>query len=249
MIYSYSKLQDFLKCPCCFHAKHILGYEDIEKSADMEWGSAIHKVIEDYLLEEVDPSAAFPLLWDLVQQTPDLKFGRYNAGILSQIAVSILRKFKTKRKNFGPKMVLETEVKFKLNGIDFSGKIDYMGDYQSVPMVLDFKTSAMKYETNAAELSSQLALYTHAAKDVLDYHAKEAAYLVMVKSTESIQNLVKTEVTNKWLTTRLDEVKMWVDMAEEAKVKNRWPSNRQTCFYCKRRENGLKDIGRIKETA
>lgn len=248
MIYSFSKLQDFQKCPNCFHAKHVLGYEDPQKSIDMEWGTVMHKVIEDYLLEDVDPVPAFTLQWSLLVNSTPLSRGRYSPEELSIIANTILKKFKAKRKNFGTDMMLETELKFTVSGVDFKGKVDYMGMYNDEPTLLDFKTTATRYDITSAQLSNQLALYAYGAKDVLDYHPKLVAFFPMVKSTESIQNLVTANVTNSWLTKRLDEVMMCVEMVEYAIAKNRWPSNRANCFYCKTREHGIRELGKLKET-
>lgn len=205
--FRYSTIQDFYKCPAYYKWKHVDGVPDpgMESSADMRFGSAIHLGVQD-LFEGGNGLDVFNMWWQL-EESNKLDFTRLKHGDLGKIGQELLVIFRDEQmKHFKP-LHLEKKLVTKLGDHDYSGTIDFVGDYRGVPSVVDWKTSAMPYTQYKIEVNEQMYGYAALAEKELGFKAEQLVYGVAIKDPKNPRWQMRTlKLVPAVLEEKLDNV-------------------------------------------
>jgi hypothetical protein len=219
----FSKLADARKCLRFYEEKHIKGTPvPVNKTGDLEFGTAMHLGINEILLgrEGLD---VFDMYWDTCK---DAEFDRYNHANYKEMAEVFLTRFaRLHAKKFKPHM-MEERMYTTLGPHKHEGTPDFLGDFEGVPSVVDFKTSGTRYNNLKVVIDTQMPLYAVYAKQALSYEAKQVVYVVFIKSTTapSIQILKRPLTQSDYNDTIISVVEECDDLVSR-KVFPKNPSN------------------------
>lgn len=153
-----SMVKDFLKCESYFYLRHILGmarkYLPYEHTIKFDWGTAWHKVMENYLKAKIDGGDGHDMmvagLLTIEETFPDYitpendKHGRSKDRMIEQFLAYHERYFKADKKW----EVLRTEQYFHVyseeDDLEYCGRMDGIlrNTRTGELIVLDFKTSS-----------------------------------------------------------------------------------------------------------
>lgn len=223
--WSYSQWSDAVKCQqyykLCYIDK-IVPAGQID-GGDMAFGTALHSALHAELQGD-DGADVFTILWDLQKDVP-LSYSRFKWSELKVLGLEFVRKYK---KGHGKKMLLiqgEKRLYADYKGVKLEGTADFVGTYDGVPTLIDFKTSAYTYHKDRASVSLQLHLYAYLAIQNNLPKPKTLQYLVFSKATSSIQ--LQTWAFDKSLMySMLDNMVEYANMVMTA---NTYPRNPNQC--------------------
>ncbi len=139
--------------------------------------------------------------------------------------------FRLHEKHYDP-TYLERSIDFNVGKYNFNGTPDFIGLYDNVESLIDFKTSAMAYDKDKLLVNEQLYLYAHAANTVLGCDIKQIVYTVFVKDKQRrIQTIVHSLDQNK-LQKMLENVENQCNLLSSITV---FPKNRNSCLMSGRK--------------
>jgi len=223
----FSKISDARTCLRKYKLKHIDKLSTEEgKKGDLEFGTAMHLGVEMYLRGE-DGLAIFRLYWDSIKDEK-VEYGRYGWGPLLEMGVELLPRFKKLHSKLFKPFKLEERIETTLGGIGFEGTPDFLGEYDGVPSVIDFKTSGARYEKLRLECDEQMPGYAAMAKEAYGYEATQQVYIIFVKSDRapSIQTLVSPLTSSKLFSTILNMTETCSDLQNRTV----FPKNPLSCL-------------------
>lgn len=213
--FSYSQLSTAYKCNMLF--KHL--YVDRLKppgneSGDMKFGTGIHLAINTVLAKDGDPQANFDMFWDLQKTGND--FGRFKWEELRDMAHVFISRFeRLHAKKFEP-FQMEERLHGRLGDIEISGTPDFIGKYNGIPSIVDFKTAGSRYNPEKATIAEQLFLYAHLARETVGFIAKQVVFIVFVKGPNPSIQSITAPISQVMLNTVVDNIKL---QCEELEVK------------------------------
>lgn len=203
MKFNYSAIDTALKCATKFKYQYIDKVPtDTDGSVDLNFGTAMHAAIE-CLLEKENARQVFDMYWDATEQELDkLTEGRFDTKALRKIGHTFIDRFERLHlKKYEPKYI-EQYMECSLNDITFKGTADYIGLYEGVPSLIDFKTSAREYNKEKIELNPQMALYAYMAQKALGYKVEQIVYVVFIKDQQRIQ-VIKKKIDKKFIDSHI----------------------------------------------
>jgi hypothetical protein len=197
--------------------------------ADLAFGSAVHSGVNAVLMGE-DGEAVFEVYWDSYAGK-DLDFGRYNWEQMKELGLNFISKFK---RAYAPKFkVVQAEVRMygEYRGLKLEGTMDFLGEYDGVMTMADFKTASVNYMPDKARAALQLYLYSYLAIKTFGVRPEQIMYLPFIKSAGSIQRPLIHKLDDAQMYEALDSM---VDQIESFNLE-KYPKNYNACFdYNKR---------------
>lgn len=191
--HSYSQISTAYRCGQLY--KYIFVDELKSKepdSGDMKFGTAIHLGVEAILTGHADYLGLFNLFWDL-EKSHNNKYGRFNWAELKEQGEVLLTRFDRLHKKKFKVLEMEQRLYGSIDDIKVEGTPDFLGMYEDVPTVVDFKTSGSRYDKDKIKASEQLYLYSYLAEQGGKFQPKQIAYVVFIKGPNpSIQCIVET---------------------------------------------------------
>jgi hypothetical protein len=186
--FRYSSVSCAHECLRKFKLIYVDGLETDSNSIDLEFGTALHLGLKAHFDGE-DPLMTFNMYWQSVE-SKNLRTSRLNWQQLYVLGQDFITRFvRLHSKKF---KALKTEESFEIElaGEVVTGTIDFVGHYDGVPSIFDWKTSASRYKHSKLQKNEQLWLYAHAAKKAWGFNAEQVGYKVFVKGEESIQTIL-----------------------------------------------------------
>lgn len=228
--YNYSALSTAYRCQMLY--KHL--YIDKltpegPKSGDMAFGSAIHLAIETMLKQGGDWELDFKLFWE-AEKLKDNTYTRNDWKALEEQGIKLLSRFERLHlKKFKPFMIEQT-LTGTIRDIQLYGTPDFVGEYEGVRSVVDFKTAGYRYPKERLFTSEQMLLYTHLVNQSLkEDYVKQLVYIVFIKGNEpSIQTLVRT-VDKEDLKQALSNIDMQACQLRELETTQLYTKNYNGC--------------------
>jgi len=190
---SYSRLQTLMLCPKKYEYRYELGLEGQDKSINLLFGTALHKLYQAWLQEE-DQDIGEIFLGLLDEAGTEVNWGkvmpedifRWSAGFSSLLA-----------EEPPPFKVLGTEAPFRIpigEDRDLMGYIDAITeDVNGTITGIEFKTAARAYGKDQLEYSHQPTAYIWALSEMFPGRNIEFQYLVFTKT--KIPKLLRYSVT------------------------------------------------------
>lgn len=223
MSHSYSSIDAAQKCLQYYKYVYIDKIKPEEKdSAALHFGTALHMGLEQVLLGN-DYHSPFQIYWDTLKDK-DLQYGRFDTwDNLAATGPLFLDRFKRLHAKKYEIFSLEKRLYTKLDKFHVEGTPDFVGNYEGVPSVVDFKTSAYPYDRAKGECNEQMYFYAYLAQQALKYEAQQLVYVVFVKGKDPRIQVLKYPLTSEKLESMLVNVKAWIqDLSERTEfLKNR----------------------------
>ncbi len=201
-------IEEFLKCPKSFHSKYILHPDKKEESVPLLYGSGVHLTLKTHF-EGGDPFAVWDMYWNMVK-LKELDYGRDSWDYLNDITkTKFLPNFlKLHAKKFTDTKQEQT-IGMNLSRISdrvrLQGTYDMLCDYEGVPTLVDWKTSAREYKQEKLERNPQLYIYAALCKHAYGSLPKQLMYKVFIKGEGRIQTL-KIDLTETSLQLQMENV-------------------------------------------
>lgn len=226
-MFRYSSITTAHKCLKRYDLEYNKGIRAEGRNENLEFGTAMHLALSTYMENRDTNEAkdAFEMYW---KTTSDLTFTRFTHEQLSDKFQTMFEKWvRLHSKKYEPKYV-EKHLEFSVTGYKFQGTPDFVGEYEGVPSIVDFKTSASVYDKRKIIVNEQMPLYAHAVKQVLDYDVKQLVYVVFVKYDDRIQ-VVKKDITQKEIDSVVDNM---AAMCRDLSSRIEYPKNPDSCLFC-----------------
>jgi hypothetical protein len=227
MNFRYSAINTAYQCYKRYEIEYIEGRRS-PPSSEMEFGTALHLALSSYL-ESKDAEFAlmnFNNYWNTCQ---GMQFRRDTWEQLKDKAeVLFTRWVRLHSKKYEP-VYIEQQIDFTVGKHKFSGTPDYVGSYDGVPSVVDFKTASTIYDAKKIIINEQMPLYAHAVAQKYDYKAQQLVYVVFVKNPEPRIQVLTRQITPEQIEKALDNV---ILMCDDLSTRERFPMNRNSCMYC-----------------
>jgi hypothetical protein len=227
---SYSMMQTYLSCAAKYKQIFVDKIKsDLDTSADVSFGTAVHTGL-NALLEGEDGEAAYDLYWQC-EKNREMKYGAHDWERLHHSGFVFLERFKRLHlKKFQPHtMEQRLYATLPASGIAVEGTPDFVGTYEGIPTVLDFKTSFAPYEKTRILHNPQLYLYAYLAKQALNYEALQVVYMVFVKHPEPRIQVLRTPLTTETLAHMMVSVENAMEYIDASHTSNVWPKNMMSC--------------------
>ena len=165
MIYSYTQLSHYLRCPRSYRYRYLDGWREKETRAAMVFGRCFEKALSAHF-EQQDCTAALFKEWGEFRDTPfEYRKGESWDRVLHQ-GIHLLEKFvRDDRVHIGnPKESLQLKITRTLaNNNEFVSYIDAIGEVDGKLCLIDWKTTTSRYSEEPAgllALDPQLICYS-----------------------------------------------------------------------------------------
>jgi len=215
-VFRYSTLSDAHKCLRFFELKHIKGMDDgSDKSGDMAFGTTIHAAIQD-LFEIGNGTDVFSDLWG-AQKNVELEYSRYKWEDLRALGETLISIFRDEHQDKFVPQYLEKRLETRLartsadgdNLLQFNyhGTVDFLGTFNGIPSVVDWKTSAMPYDRFKIQCNEQMYGYANLAKHCLGFDAQQVVYAVAIKDMKNPKWQFRTApLSDKIVQSKIDNI-------------------------------------------
>ena len=196
MIYSYTQIAHYLRCPRSYRHRYLDGWREKETRAALIFGRCFEKALGSYFIGE-DPAATLFSEWGMYRDTSfDFKKGETWDRILHQ-GVQLLERFaqdqrvrvSKPRENLQIRLVQELPRKNQ-----FISYIDAIGELDGRRYLLDWKTTTSRYPDEPEGLLSldpQLICYSWATG------ISDVALIVFVRKHQPEIQYLKTSITEE----------------------------------------------------
>jgi PD-(D/E)XK nuclease superfamily protein len=156
MVYSYTQISQYLRCPRSYRYRYLDGWQEKETRAAMAFGRCFEKALGAYFYGE-DCAAALFKEWEEFRESPfKYKKGESWDRLVHQ-GVHLLERFVQDDRIWipNPKNNLQIKVARTLRGgSEFVGYIDAIGELDGKPCLLDWKTTSSRYPEDPKGLLS-----------------------------------------------------------------------------------------------
>lgn len=178
---SYSSLSTADRCKRLYKYLYVDKLTPEEpKSINLTFGSAIHSGIEEIFSTGTYES------FEIVMRTAP------NPDALIVTGKRLLSNFQKNHKSDFEMFQMEQRLGLDLPDLRIEGTPDFLGLYQGVPSVVDFKTASQRYNDDQITCGDQLLLYAYLAQKCGVYTPKQIVYVVLIKTKDPyIQVLTK----------------------------------------------------------
>lgn len=180
--FSASRLQRYLNCPESYRLYYVENLRPKVQSVSLVFGAALHVVLADFFRLGIEPLENFTKLWEGLREiTLQYPYRESWEGLKAK-GENLLALFMAEEaKKIQKVYAVEKSFEFQVSEVrmPFIGIIDLVADIGNKRTVVDFKTSASKYEPHEVILSDQLTAYGLAEPD-----AEQVAFCVLVKTKQ-----------------------------------------------------------------
>jgi len=165
MIYSYTQISQYLRCPRSYRHRYLDGWREKETRAAMLFGRCFEKALATYFRRE-DSAAVLFKEWGAHRETP-LEYSnsaswermaRQGIQLLERLAQDDRLRVRQPRRNLQVKLVRPLP-----NGNDFVAYIDAIGFLDGTRCLLEWKTTTSRYPAvpeGLLSLDPQLICYS-----------------------------------------------------------------------------------------
>lgn len=229
--FSYSQLSTAYRCNMLF--KHL--YVDKltpsgPESGEMKFGTGLHLAINTVLAKDGDATANFDMFWD-IQKTVDNAYGRFTWAELRDMAHVFISRFeRLHAKKFKPHS-MEERLHGRIGNSEISGTPDFIGEYNGVPSIVDFKTAGSRYNPEKATIAEQLFLYAYLARETLGYIAKQVVFIVFVKGPNPSIQSITADITTGQLNMVVENVLLQMQELEVKIESGKFTKNLNGCGF------------------
>jgi hypothetical protein len=164
MVYSYTQISKYLRCPRSYRYRYLDGWREKETRAAMAFGRCFESSIAAYFRGE-DCGAALFKEWGVYRDAPfEYKKGDTWDRLVHQ-GIHLLERFvqADRVRIRDPKQNLQIKILQTLGGSEFVAYLDAIGEVDGVRCVIDWKTAASRYPNDPEGLLSldpQLICYS-----------------------------------------------------------------------------------------
>lgn len=226
MKFRYSAINTAYDCLQKYKLTYIDGLAQEGNSGDIRFGTGIHLALKAHF-EDSDPQAQFEMYWNSLKNET-LEYTQFNHEELGEMGKVFISRFvKMHAKKFRPFKIEET-IEMPIGEHVLQGTPDFIGEYEGIPSVVDWKTSARVYNRRKIITNEQMYGYAAMAKHNYNYDVKQLVYIVFIKSEERIQT-IKYSLTPEKLSSMLSNVDM---MMRDIATRTEFPKNRNSCTFC-----------------
>lgn len=227
--FNYSALTTFRRCKQLYKYLYVDKLTpDVPRSGDMAWGTGMHLGVEGYL-EGEDGLRRFNTYWD-IERKANNRYGRYSWEALRDQAQILLPRFERLYLKKFKVFQMEKRLYGTIGQVKVEGTPDFLGEYEGVPTLLDFKTSGYRYPKAKTQISEQLYLYAHLAAQSENYPVKQLVYFVFVKGSAPGIQVLTRKVTDREMGAVLKDLEETVEDVILAQEKQRFTMNRGSCI-------------------
>jgi len=209
MVYSYTQISQYLRCPRSYRYRYLDGWREKETRAAMVFGRCFEKALGAYFGQE-DSAAVLFKEWDAYRDAPfEFRKGESWDRLFHQ-GVHLLETFArdNRVRIHNPKKNLQIKMlRALLGGSEFVSYLDAIGEIDGQRCLIDWKTTTSRYSTEPEgllALDPQLICYSWisgisevALVVFVRKHAPEIQYLRATISEEQRQEfgrLVETTI-------------------------------------------------------
>ncbi len=196
MIYSYTQISQYLRCPRSYRHRYLDGWKEKETRAAMLFGRCFEKALAAYFLRQ-DSAAVLFKEWGVSRETRlDYSNGddwerlvRQGVGLLERLARDDRIRIRQPRRNLQVKLVRSLS-----NGNDFVAYIDAIGSVDSTRCLIEWKTTTSRYPEGPEGLLSldpQLICYSWISG------ISEVALVVFVRKRLPEIQYLRTSITDQ----------------------------------------------------
>lgn len=192
-------LNAFATCPKAFYDTYILKKIQTDRSSALEFGTALHLGIRD-ILDGEDGAASFEMYWNSVKDVRMVYYGESWSDLRSVAMDSFLPNFKSRHAkkftDFEQEVGMEMPFEVHPKGDYYSdhilqGTADYIGRYEGLTTVADWKTSGKNYKPNKILLNPQMYIYAKLYEHKHGKIPEQILYKVFNKKTGTIHTHAK----------------------------------------------------------
>jgi len=165
MIYSYSQISQYLRCPRSYRFRYLDGWREKETRAAMVFGRCFEKALTAYFCRE-DSAAALFKEWGCFRETP-FEYSKTDTwDRMVHQGVHLLERFAQEGRIHirRPKQNLQVKmVRALRGGHEFVAYIDALGELDGKQCLIDWKTTTSRYPDEPSGLLSldpQLICYS-----------------------------------------------------------------------------------------
>lgn len=165
MNYSYTRISQYLTCPRRYRHRYLDGWQERDTRASMLFGRAFEQALAALFRHE-DPVAALFEQWAPSKQMPLSYSGHDTWERMLQQGIQLLERFVQDGRVRVPRPRHNQQIQFTraLNsGNQFVAYVDALGELDSAPCVLEWKTTSARYPdlpAGLAALDPQLVCYS-----------------------------------------------------------------------------------------
>ena len=165
MVYSYTQISQYLRCPRSYRFRYLDGWRERETRAAMVFGRCVEKALGAYFRQE-DPTAVLFKEWSTFRDTP---FEYSKADSWDRIyhqGIHLLELFAREDRIQIPRPKQNLQLKLTRSlpcGSEFVSYIDAVGELDGRACILDWKTTTSRYPDEPEGLLSldpQLICYS-----------------------------------------------------------------------------------------
>src|SRR5277367_2755911 len=196
MVFSYSQISRFLRCPRSYRYHYLDGWQEKEKRAAMGFGRAFEKALAAYFLRE-DCGAALFKEWGAYRDVSlDYKKGETWDRLVHQ-GIHLLERFvqEDRVRIHNPRENLQVKIVRRLpGGHEFVAYLDALGELDGRHCVMDWKTTTSRYPEDPLGLLSldlQLICYSWISG------ITEVAFVVFVRKHAPEIQYLKTSISEE----------------------------------------------------
>lgn len=230
MIFRYSQIDSFLRCPAAWYKTYILGEAETKKSSALEFGTALHLGIKT-ILEGEDGIWSFNMYWDSVRDL-DMIYYRHGWDELRKLAVEkFLPNFERLHAKKFSDIKQEQQLSMPIGEHTLQGTFDCLGMYEDELTLCDWKTSTAEYKRNKIEKNPQLYIYAALCKHTYGTLPTQIMYKTFVKSEGRIQTM-KLSLSEERLDKMMSNVANIVDSMVYILGTKKLYHNHESC-YCR----------------
>lgn len=223
--WSYSKTSCAKSCLRKYKLQYIDAVQpESPHSSDLAFGSAIHVAL-DAMFNKDNASLVFQAYW---ARHGGLEYYRYNHDTLLSMGLELIRKFQAHHMPKYERWQGETRMYGEYQGHALEGTADFVGLYEGVPTLVDWKTSSNNYDVDRAHISTQLHLYAYLLHTTTSLRVKQLMYVPFVKYTCSIQRPVVVPFDESLMYDHLDNMMSYIKLIDS---QHNWPKNSEACTY------------------
>lgn len=230
MMFRYSNISTAYTCLKRFDLEINKGIKAEKESPVMNFGTAMHLAIATYL-ETKDYDYSLDMLNTYWNSCSALDFTMERDGhatLMDKGKIFLDRFVRLQAKHYTPKFI-ETNINFMLMDYSFTGTPDFIGEYKGIPSVVDFKTSASRYDKRKIVVNEQMYLYALAAEQTLNYKVEQLVYTVLIKNPEPSIQQIAIPLDREIMKRNIDNVAM---MCKDLSSRTEFPGNKNSCLYC-----------------
>ena len=232
MTWSYSRIEAFNDCPYRFFLKYIKRYKDSDKFY-ASYGSFMHKLIEQFYRNELNKNEMLmTFLTDFSKEVRGIRPKDTTVQKYIEAGCEYLKGFSA----FPFNMIdVEKRVEFSLEGYNFIGFIDYLGEKDGKIYIVDNKSRDLKPRSNRAKPTVKDKELDLMLRQLYIYSiAVEQEYGVLPEAL--CFNCFRTGVfiKEKFDKQKYEEAKQWaLDSIERISHAEDFEPNRDffSCFY------------------